>query len=80
MLRKRRVRRPSVDQEGAEEMIGLIANVRNGFRYCLPGLLAAMPAPGGEAATTAGKRTYAALTAALHPTAAVLGAGADGGS
>ena len=35
-------------------------------RYCLPGHLAAMSAAEDEAAETAGKRTYAALTAGLR--------------
>jgi hypothetical protein len=48
-------------------------------RYCLPGYLAPMPAAEGEAAETAGKRTYTALTAGFRLTAAVPDIGADGG-
>jgi hypothetical protein len=47
-----------------------------GIRYCLPGHLAAMSAPEGEAAGIAGKRTYGVLTAGFRLTAAVPGTGA----
>jgi hypothetical protein len=45
-------------------------------RYCLPGYLPAMSTAEGEAAETVGKRTYAALTAGLGPTAVVPHTGA----
>jgi hypothetical protein len=50
-----------------------IRQVRFGSRFCLSGHLAAMSAAQGEAAETAGKPTYAALTAGLRLTAVVLG-------
>ena len=58
------------------QQVCAIRKLRLGVRYCLPGHLAAMSAAEGEAAETAGKRTYAALTAGLRLTAVVPGTGA----